>query len=263
MFIVSRQIISYVLRLSTILGLLAHETRRRVLLALCDAATLQVPEALHVRGEVQTEQSREDPLPKSDPEDEGYSVPFEIGLYHIHLPKLADRGIIEWDRLSQTVSRGPNFEAVEPVVRLLAANAHILPGGFSSRPRERTVSPDVLKTNYVFSVLAHPRRRYLCYLLREDSGWTLTDLATELAAWENDIPVNSVTDKQRTRVYTSLYHVHVPKLVEEGVATFDDKTEMVSPTEYTARVLTALQGLAASLDVWEAADARKEWDDEE
>jgi len=40
-------------------------------------------------------------------------------LYHAHLPKLADHGYIEWDMDSKTVSRGPNYPFVEPVLRML------------------------------------------------------------------------------------------------------------------------------------------------
>lgn len=40
-------------------------------------------------------------------------------LYHAHLPKLADEAYIEWDHDSESVARGPNFEDVEPLLRLL------------------------------------------------------------------------------------------------------------------------------------------------
>ena len=42
-----------------------------------------------------------------------------IMLYHIHAPKLADAGYIEWDSDTDTVSKGPKFSEVEPLVRLL------------------------------------------------------------------------------------------------------------------------------------------------
>lgn len=43
----------------------------------------------------------------------------EGALHHNHLPKLESAGYVEWDRGSNTVSRGPNFFEVEPFVRLL------------------------------------------------------------------------------------------------------------------------------------------------
>lgn len=42
-----------------------------------------------------------------------------IRLYHKHLPKLANAGWINWDGDSGTVSEGPKFSTVEPLVRLL------------------------------------------------------------------------------------------------------------------------------------------------
>ena len=37
-------------------------------------------------------------------------------MYHIHLPKLEESGLIQWDGETLTVSRGPQFEQVRPVL---------------------------------------------------------------------------------------------------------------------------------------------------
>ena len=42
-----------------------------------------------------------------------------IHLYHSHLPRLADAGYIEWDDDTDTISKGPKFPEVEPLVQLL------------------------------------------------------------------------------------------------------------------------------------------------
>lgn len=44
-----------------------------------------------------------------------------IALYHMHLPKLANAGYIEWDTETDTISKGPKFSEAEPLVRLLKA----------------------------------------------------------------------------------------------------------------------------------------------
>jgi DNA-binding transcriptional ArsR family regulator len=42
-----------------------------------------------------------------------------IALHHIHLPKLAEAGYIEWAPGNSTVARGPRFGAVEAALELL------------------------------------------------------------------------------------------------------------------------------------------------
>jgi len=118
----------------------------------------------------------------------------------------------------------------------------------------------VLELNHVQAALGHSRRRYLCYTLWEDTEWTLDDLARKVAAWENDIPEDEVTDQQQERVYLSLYHAHIPKLAEEGVLRFDEATETITATENAEQVLVALNGMGASLDSIQEAHARSEMD---
>jgi hypothetical protein len=104
--------------------------------------------------------------------------------------------------------------------------------GAESQSTGRRLPPEeILEVDHVYEALARPRRRYLCYTLLEDTRWTLTDLATKIAAWENDVPEHAVTDDTRERAYVSLYHAHVPKLVDEGIITFDGATEMITAAE--------------------------------
>lgn len=131
--------------------------------------------------------------------------------------------------------------------------------GSESAPCDEDPPPqEVLELNHVYEALGHPRRRYLCYTLLEDPEWSLTDLATKVAAWENDIPVDAVTAHQRDRVYVSLYHAHVPKLADEGVITFDGTTETIAAAEHAEQVLSALQGMGASFNMAQEAHARSE-----
>lgn len=43
----------------------------------------------------------------------------EVQLYHTHLPKLEQAGYIEWEPGSDHISRGPKFDEIEPLLRLL------------------------------------------------------------------------------------------------------------------------------------------------
>ncbi|WP_266082494.1 DUF7344 domain-containing protein [Haladaptatus caseinilyticus] len=87
------------------------------------------------------------------------------------------------------------------------------------------VSESILELQPVFEAIAHPRRRYLVYTLAEETEWSLDDLATKLAAWETDTAETNIATLARQELYTSLYHSHVPKLVDLDVIEFDDETE--------------------------------------
>lgn len=132
-----------------------------------------------------------------------------------------------------------NSESNEP-----DKNPHELP-----RPHrdEQGQLLEILSLDYVYEALAHPRRRYLCYTLCDDIPRSLTDLATKIAAFENDSSEHAITASQRERVYVSLYHTHVPKLAADSVLTFDPEMETIGAAEHTEQVLTALEGMSASL----------------
>ncbi|RDZ52925.1 hypothetical protein DEQ92_15190 [Haloferax sp. Atlit-6N] len=53
----------------------------------------------------------------------------KVELFHIHLPKLADAGFVEWNRHRGSVARGPRFDEIEPLLRFLDENAGELSAG--------------------------------------------------------------------------------------------------------------------------------------
>ena len=114
----------------------------------------------------------------------------------------------------------------------------------------------VLGLDHLFTSLAHPRRRYLLYTLKEDTEWTIADIATKIVAWEQDVPTDRVEEDEMMRAYVSLYHVHVPKLVDQGMITFDRDAETIAYGEHTAQALAALEGVGASLDTNHETHAR-------
>jgi len=48
-------------------------------------------------------------------------------MQHVHLPKLADHGFIDWDQDAQRVTKGPQFDEIEPLLTVLSENQDVLP----------------------------------------------------------------------------------------------------------------------------------------
>lgn len=84
----------------------------------------------------------------------------------------------------------------------------------------------------IFDILSSARRRYVLYYLRQaDDPVDINELARQVAAWENDVPVDELTDQQRKRVYISLYQSHIPKLDSLGIVDHDKDTGEVTLTQ--------------------------------
>ena len=125
------------------------------------------------------------------------------------------------------------------------------------------MSPEsILELQPVFEAIAHPRRRYLVYTLAEATEWSLEDLATKLAAWETDTAEANIATLTRQEMYTSLYHSHVPKLVDLDMIEFDADTETITPGPHAVQVLRALEGAGGSLDNQQETHARSDFNRE-
>ncbi|MDS0281605.1 winged helix-turn-helix domain-containing protein [Haloarcula onubensis] len=89
--------------------ILSHSVRRRVLTVL-------------VRNEEHEAFSPEEFAPGNGPFDA-----FLASLHHVHLPKLAEAGFIRWNRERGTVTGGPRYDEVAPLVTLLLTHEDDLP----------------------------------------------------------------------------------------------------------------------------------------
>jgi len=80
----------------------------------------------------------------------------------------------------------------------------------------------------VYDLLSNHRRRYVVhYCKRENGSATLSDLAEQVAAWEQDKALSEVTSAERKRVYTSLQQTHLDRMAEAGIVEFDgDEIEL-------------------------------------
>ncbi|WP_266082860.1 DUF7344 domain-containing protein [Haladaptatus caseinilyticus] len=133
----------------------------------------------------------------------------------------------------------------------------------AERDLDIDVSETILELQPVFEAISHPRRRYLVYTLAEATEWSLDELATKLAAWETDTAKANIATLTRQEMYTSLYHSHVPKLVDLDVIEFDADTETITPGPHAVQVLAALEGAGGSLDNRQETHARSEFDQED
>lgn len=89
-----------------------------------------------------------------------------------------------------------------------------------------------LSRDLVFDVLKNRRRRYaLHYLKQQEGSVKLSDLAEQVAAWENDTTIGAISAAERKRVYTALYQSHLPKLDDAGIVEYNQNRGLVELSE--------------------------------
>jgi hypothetical protein len=101
------------------LDALGHVDRRRLLLELLDAST-------------------EGRLPVDiDRLADGTAEDLRVSMHHVHLPKLDDYGFVDANPDRYTVTTGPRFDEIRPLLELLDANRNRLPDDWLSPSRRR------------------------------------------------------------------------------------------------------------------------------
>lgn len=71
-----------------------------------------------------------DALERNGLSDDGVTIPVaspservwgtsRARLYHVHLPKLAETDVVEWDRTDRRIEKGPRFEDARRLLRLM------------------------------------------------------------------------------------------------------------------------------------------------
>jgi hypothetical protein len=70
------------------------------------------------------------PIALSESSQDREAVHKPASMHHVHLPKLADHGFIEWDREHHQVTKGPNFDEIRPLLELLSDHEDELPDGW-------------------------------------------------------------------------------------------------------------------------------------
>lgn len=80
-----------------------------------------------------------------------------------------------------------------------------------------------------FTILSNQRRRWIIQALNTHGEMDRSELATKVAAKENNKPANQLTSKERNRVLVALHQSHLPKMADYGVIDYEDAR--VSPTK--------------------------------
>ncbi|WP_232701439.1 DUF7344 domain-containing protein [Halobacterium wangiae] len=78
-----------------------------------------------------------------------------------------------------------------------------------------------------FDLLTHPHRRYVLYYLRKNSGVVAIDTLTTMLANELAGPSATGVNDTPSDIRTALRHMHLPKLADAGLITFDADTHSV------------------------------------
>ncbi|MGQ4557360.1 DUF7344 domain-containing protein [Halobellus sp. GM3] len=81
---------------------------------------------------------------------------------------------------------------------------------------------DAPEKNELYDLLSNHRRRYVLHFCkRADGPVTLSDLAEQVAAWEQDKERGELTADERKRVYTSLQQTHLERLADAGIIKYE------------------------------------------
>lgn len=189
-------------RATRLLHLCADPQRRNALEALCEEGALTLDTlADHVA-------ARERGLSVSDVPDD-VSERIAIGLHHTHLQKLSQAGFVERTEDSEGTTVALT-SAVEP-----------------DRVRDLIQYGDG-DWEAIDALLRHDRRRHVVSLLASaDGALSLRELTEAVVALEHG-EAGTPHREPLEPVRVSLYHVHLPKLGDAGVLSYDAEDRLVT-----------------------------------
>lgn len=94
-----------------------------------------------------------------------------------------------------------------------------------------------LPVDTVFDLLSNRRRRLILYLLVDgEDAVQCEELARKVASLEVNDDIGEVPSEEYTRVLISLDHIHLPRLVDDGVVEYDRDEGVIVPTDVMDRL---------------------------
>jgi hypothetical protein len=97
-----------------------------------------------------------------------------------------------------------------------------------SLPDTRPSSNPRLTWDTLFEVLSSARRRRLLAALARTQEMRVSGAIDHVAALESGVTTDRLDTSQTTPVRTSMYHVHLPALVDAGLVSWDRDADTVS-----------------------------------
>lgn len=108
-------------------------------------------------------------------------------------------------------------------------------------PEEPEDTPRDLPRDDLFHLLSNQRRRHvLRYLANHEGSVEMRTLTEQVAAWEHDTTVETLSSTQRQRVYIPLYQNHLPKLAAHDIIEYDQSRGQVEATPRLFKLLPYL-----------------------
>lgn len=118
-----------------------------------------------------------------------------------------------------------------------------------SRTESRRRVEGDLSRECAYRLLSHACRRALVDCLDgRETGLALADAAAEVARRNGDRPIHDLPFESVERVYASLYHSHVPQLVEVGAVEFDRERNVLTLTERGERLARVRERMTGTDD---------------
>ncbi|WP_226042120.1 hypothetical protein [Natrinema sp. DC36] len=103
------------------------------------------------------------------------------------------------------------------------------------------MSKDSIAFDSVLDLCQHQHRRILLGAFTEEQrSLTLNDLTKIVLKYNHQTPITEVAEDVLTKIRHSLYHVHLPKLVSEGLINYEPERQLVEPTEQFDQVQPTL-----------------------
>lgn len=130
---------------------------------------------------------------------------------------------------------------------------------FNSQENPSKTSPDSRQSpisgvslDTLYDILRNERRRLILHYLVNvpDHEAVLGTLATQIAAWENQIPFSSVTSTLRKRTYNTLQQNHLPRMDDAGLIQYDRNRGTITLAVNPKKLEIFLSFLPRSGTIW-------------